>query len=87
MAADRINVDDIEFGIDLFIDDNVEDYVMFVKDDADKLHVVDFIDTNRGRLPPSANPPVMEFQKKSGLMRGAIGRTTAATADRQRIRR
>jgi len=66
LAADQINVDDIEFVIDLFIDYNVRDYVMFVKDEADKLHVVDFVDTNYGRLLPSANPPVTEFQKKFG---------------------
>ena len=66
LAADQIAVDGIEFVIDYSVDYFVRDYVIFVKDDADKLHIVDFAYTMYGQILASANPPMPDFEKKFG---------------------
>lgn len=60
LAANQIDVDRIDFVIDPNVDYFVRDYAVFVKDDADKLHIVDFVYTIFGRFPPSAKPSVSE---------------------------
>jgi len=75
LAADQIDVNGIDFVIDPNIDYFVRDYVFFVKDDADKLHIVDFVYTVYGQFLPLAKPPMPEFEKKFGQWEERLAET------------
>lgn len=66
LAAHAVNTDSIEFVIDPSIDYFVQDYAFFVKDETDKVQVVDFVYTAYGQLLPSSGPPMPASEKKFG---------------------
>jgi agmatine deiminase len=66
LANDQIDVDRIDFVIDPSVDYFVRDYSIFVKDRADKLHIVDFLYTAYGRYFPAAEPIMAEGEKRFG---------------------
>ncbi len=66
LAAEHIDLDRIDFAVDPSVDYCVRDYAVFVKDDVDKVHIVDFVYTIYGQSLPMANPPMPEVEKKFG---------------------
>ncbi len=66
LAAHDVNTDSIQFVIDPNTDFFIQDYAVFVKDDADKVHIVDFVYTAFGRFPAQAEPPMPASEKPFG---------------------
>ncbi len=66
LASHDINVDSIDFVIDPNIDYFVQDYAMFVKDEADKVHIVDFVYTVYGQVPADSAAKLPEYERKFG---------------------
>jgi agmatine deiminase len=74
MSEHDIDTSKLEFVIDPYTDFYIRDYAVFVKDQAGKLQIADFVDSAAGQYPQLTGKPMPAFQKPLDLWEERIGK-------------
>lgn len=74
MGNYKINSSEIEFLKDEYVDFFARDYVFFIKDEEDKLQIIDFEYSGYGLYPDFYGTPISEEEKKFGKWDERLGK-------------